>query len=299
MMLSLLLITLTAVANEPGAQSLQDGEIPRLERRIEQLEHRLERLEKKPPPRQSAAEDGTDGAVYIAEGIAVPEVSTVMQDAVIAGRVIGDVTSVGGNIRVKSTGIIQGDAVSIGGEITIEDGGSITGNQAEMPYSTDSLSGPLLGGVGLFEQIARRLIFLLTFAGLGVLMVGLFPDRINSVANNLQARPFRSLFTGTLWATLIGVLSGIFAIICIGLPLAVILLSGLGLAWLLGFVGLCQLLGDRLPFTDKTHGRWLTFLVGSAVVSFISVLPWIGVFALIITGLMGIGSAFSTRFGTR
>jgi len=89
----------------------------------------------------------------------------------------------------------------------------------------------------------------------------------------------------------------LFAITILGIPVSLVLVALLGLAWLLGFVGLCQAVGDRLPFQSKQHGRWLAFLVGVVLVSFVGALPFVGWLVVILMSLLGIGSALATKFG--
>ena len=73
----------------------------------------------------------------------------------------------------------------------------------------------------------------------------------------------------------------------------------LGLAWLLGFVGLCQTVGDRLPLDLGPHGRWIAFLVGVVLITCLGSLPAIGWLFVSGASLVGLGAAISTRFGSR
>jgi hypothetical protein len=69
------------------------------------------------------------------------------------------------------------------------------------------------------------------------------------------------------------------------------------MAWLLGFVGLCQAVGDRLPVQERPHGRWIALLVGVLLMTFLGSLPWVGWVVVGGASLLGIGAALSTRFG--
>ena len=72
----------------------------------------------------------------------------------------------------------------------------------------------------------------------------------------------------------------------------------LAAAWLFGFVGLCQAIGDQLPFAEKPHGRWLTFLVGMGLVSCVGSLPWVGVLVVFAASMMSVGASIISRFGS-
>ena len=99
---------------------------------------------------------------------------------------------------------------------------------------------------------------------------------------------------------LISVFSGLFVLLTLGLgtPVSALLMAGLGAAWLFGFVGLCQVVGDRLPFADKPQGRWLTFLVGTMLLTFLGSLPWVGWLVVFTASMVGIGAAITSRFGS-
>ena len=89
----------------------------------------------------------------------------------------------------------------------------------------------------------------------------------------------------------------LFAITILGLPMSFVLFGLLGIAWLLGFVALCQAVGDKLPFEQKPHGRWIAFLVGVLLVGFVGALPFVGWVTIVGISVIGIGAALSTKFG--
>jgi hypothetical protein len=150
---------------------------------------------------------------------------------------------------------------------------------------------------GWFAGLLRRLVVFLSFAGAGVVVVGLFPRRVGRVAERIAEGPATALAIGTLTATALVVGALVFALTIIGLPVTFLLVALLGLAWLMGFVGICQALGDRLPFEQKVHGRWLAFLAGTLLVAFVGSLPFVGVAGLVIASALGIGASVATRLG--
>src|SRR5690606_32887862 len=90
------------------------------------------------------------------------------------------------------------------------------------------------------STLYRKLVFLLSMAGAGVLVVGLFPGRVARVAGAIESHPFRSMAVGAVATVALGVLSLVLAVTIIGLPLSLVLWGLVALAWLLGVVGLCQ-----------------------------------------------------------
>jgi hypothetical protein len=125
-----------------------------------------------------------------------------------------------------------------------------------------------------------------------VLVVGLFPRRVGHVAATLDAHPIRSFFVGIVATVALGLGALMFAFTLIGLPIAALLLAVLAWGWLLGFVGLCQAIGDRLHFQQAHHGRWIAFLFGCLGITFLGALPWVGWIALGVGTFAGLGAAF-------
>lgn len=253
--------------------------------------------------------------VRVEAGQEVEEVVAFGDDVEVYGTVLGDATAFGGSVLVGPTGVIHGDVVTFGGDINVERGGVVQGGRvalgvpgvaiAAMP--DDAPESQAIGSVGalasdaqgLLSSIYRRLVLLLSFAGAGVLVVGLFPNRVTRIASTLEERPFRSAFVGAMATGFLALFSLVFAVITLGLglPVSMMVVALLGLAWLMGFVGLCQAVGDRLPFEQKPHGRWLAFLVGTVLITCVGSLPLVGWLVVLAASTIGIGAALSSRFG--
>lgn len=252
--------------------------------------------------------------VQVAVDEEVDEVVSFGDDVDVSGHVLGDAVSFGGNVVVHRTGLVGGDAVSFGGRVVVEDGGTIHGDRVAMdvpsagavpvppdaPVGTASLTAPPgWSATEMAQALYHKLVWLMSIAGAGVLVVGLFPQRVARVASDVESRPVRAAVVGTLATSLLLLFSVLFTVVTLGLglPISLLLVGVLGIAWLFGFVGLCQAVGDRLPFEDRPHGRWIAFLVGIVLVSFLSSLPWVGWLVVMAASVLGVGSALSTRFG--
>jgi hypothetical protein len=274
-------------------------ELEELDARMAELRARLDEAQAADPTRAAGrmqmpahVDDEERGAhVVVRVDDEVGDAVAYGEDLVVLGRVRGDATAFGGDVRVGPGARIEGDAVSFGGEVFVDDGGVVEGNRIAMaaPQAEE----------GLLALLTRRLVFLLSFAGAGVLVIGLFPDRVGRVAETIRAHPVRSGITGAGLTLGLVMVSVLFAVLILPLPLAVAIVAGLGAAWMMGFVALCQALGDRLPFRERHHGRWAAFLVGTVAVCFVSTLSWVGVVALVIASAVGLGAALSTKLGAR
>jgi hypothetical protein len=274
---------------------------------VQALEARVEQLAQSEEPSLTSSE------VQVDSGNAVDEAIAVWHDVHVRGRVKGDALSVGGDVEVHDGGWVEGDAVSIGGKVVVHEGGFVAGDRVAVhlgdapdptpqPAADHHAVGSLVLAAGADETMRwlyHRLVWMLTVAGAGVVTVGLFPDRVARVATDVSRRPVRSAVVGTLATSLLSLFAVLFVALTFGLgsPVSLAIFAALGVAWLLGFVGFCQALGDRLPVDSKVHGRWLALAAGVLVLAFAGSLPWVGWFGLLGISMVGIGAALSTRFG--
>jgi hypothetical protein len=259
----------------------------------------IQALRQAKPTMVDTGSPASGGPLVIAEGQKADSAVGIGQDVHIRGHVIGDVTAIGANVRIFPTGSVDGDATAVGGVVRVDDGGDVHGNRVML--ARDDLTTGIRDSSwsGLWASLVHRLVLFLSFAGAGILVVALFPDRVERVAKQLTERPVGSLASGTIGGGVLLLGAVLFAITVIGLPVSVVLMGLFGLAWLLGFVGLCQAVGDRLPMESKVHGRWLAFGGGSTLVAFLGSLPFLGILVVGATSALGMGAAISTRFGTR
>lgn len=271
-----------------------ERELQLTRQRLEEAEARLAVLE---APSQAPAD--TEDAVVVEAGEVLPEVVGFGVPVEVHGRVLGRAVSFGRDVRVHNGAQVEGDAVSFGGEVLVEPGGRVDGDQISYRGSAAMSAVNAITEGRALRGFARKLVALFTFAGLGILVVGLFPKRVDVVARTVADRPVKLTLIGVLLTALVAVLVGALSITVVLSPLALGLAVLLAFAWLLGFVGLCQAAGDTLPLHHTTARRWLAFLVGVAALAFVGVLPWIGKTALLIVGFTCVGSAWQTRFGVR
>jgi hypothetical protein len=247
-------------------------------------------------------------------GEVLDEVVSFGDDVEVAGHVTGDAVSFGGNVIVRSTGRVDGDAVSFGGMIEVEPHGIVNGDHVTLAIpnvvagigapDTPAAAGSMVSATdssSLLDAVYGRLVLLLSIAGAGVLVVGLVPQRVGRIASDLEQHPVRAAVVGALSTGFLSVFGVLFLVLTLGLglPITLLLFALLGLSWLLGFVALCQAIGDRLPVESRPYGRWLAFLVGVVLLTFVGSLPWIGWLVIGGASLLGVGAAISSRFGGR
>jgi uncharacterized coiled-coil protein SlyX len=295
---------------ESQIESLQ-REVERRRIEMEQTQAEMKRLTEElrqshgpsAPPTSIPERVGFGQEVRVRVGEQVEDVVAFGRPAFVEGEVLGDATSFGGHIQVGPHGIIHGDAVSFGGQIIVHPGGMVHGDRVTMavPMSSEAMVTQALptDSMSLLSRAYSHLILFLSFAGAGVLVIGLFPSRVSRIATTLDDFPIRSAIAGIFASTTLSITSLVFAVTLIGLPVSFLLIALLGLAWLMGFVGLCQAVGDKLPFRQKPHGRWFAFLVGTLVLTSIGALPFLGWLVVIAASMMGTGAALASWFGAR
>jgi hypothetical protein len=268
--------------------------------RISALEARLDRLESAPPP----ALDG------IRPGARVVRADERVEDAVsfggplrVLGSVRGNAVAMGSDVIVLSGGQVEGDAISFGGVVRVEPGGEVEGDQ--LTFDSASLVGGSLGesvATGLFsrvEDLARKIALLFSFAGVGVLVAGIWPSHVSHVSATLRSHPFWYGLAGAILSATLTAGSLLLAVTIIGLPFALLILAILALGWLFGVVAFCQGLGERFPSLLRGQSGWGAFLIGAALLTAVSLLPWVGPVVLLLVGFPAVGAALVTRLGTR
>jgi|GEM_PF-2271956 len=302
----------TATTSEQATQDFE-ATITELERRLDATEQRLEQLEaQKLSSRIGSLEDGeTDASItaqtqqweQIGKTLQVPA-GTVTERAVglggpvvVSGHVTGHAVSFGGDVHVMQTGRVDGDIVSFGGEVVVHPGGEVLGDRLAMSGQRAAESiGKMPKDLG-YGGVIHRLVLFLALGGVGVLVVGLFPARIERVSDALQTHPLRYVLAGLATTVTVAVTAALLAVTLLGLPLAALLLLFTVGAWLVGFVALCQAAGDQLPLGRHRGNATLAFLVGVAILFTIGLLPVAGPVLFSLTLFPCIGAAIATRFG--
>jgi len=273
------------------------------EDRIQLLETELALAEVRP------AEDQPLGEPFIVRpGEVVDEAVAFAAPVHIHGRVEGEAVSFGDDVRVFNGGQVTGDAVSFGGRVVVDPGASVVGDRISYSDPTTSVARAQTSSASVLHAqstqtwlrtLARKLVLMLTFAGAGVLVVGLFPKHVENVAATISARPMRMGLLGAGLTTGLGLLALLLVMTVLLSPFALAIGVAIGVAWLLGFVALCQAAGDRLPIANEGLRRWIAFLTGVVVLAFVSMLPFIGQLFLVLIGFICVGAALHTRFGVR
>lgn len=224
-------------------------------------------------------------------------------DAIIAGKVQGNVVALGGDVKLKSTARITGQLTVLGGEIEREPGarieGGIAGKGSIRPFTYNHRwywSPTAWLGASL---IANFLFFLGTLA-LGIVVVALLPDHTEKVALFITREPWQSIGVGFLAFLLVIPSMVALAITLIGIPLIPLFLLFVIVSFIYGYFAACLVIGKRIFEVAKSTSSspFFEMIVGVIVVGILRFVPFIGGLLGFVVSLLGVGAVLLTKFGT-
>ncbi|MCP4583535.1 MAG: hypothetical protein GY839_18150 [candidate division Zixibacteria bacterium] len=148
----------------------------------------------------------------------ISDITLFSGDVTVNGSVEGDVTVIGGDIFINSTGYVRGDAISIGGKVKKEEGAKVTG-------SSMSINAPFLvlptGSV--FQIIQAIMLFVMVISWFfAAVSISLFSRPIVRISGKLSAHPIKSFFLGYLMYIASFLAWLLLLVSVIGIPLALI-----------------------------------------------------------------------------
>ncbi len=232
----------------------------------------------------------------------------------VAGAVLGNVVVMGGDVRLRSTAIIDGQVQTVGGNLTQDDGSQVKGGVGQgfslgdsgpsRPV-VDGLFSPFAALVELYRSIARTFLGSLGLGLLGLLVVLFWPEQTARVRATVSNAPGQSGALGLLTVVAVPVLIAIAGITICLIPIAfmggLVLTAGIAFGW----IALGELVGQRLAGALKLVNLSPAVATGlgtallSLVVAAISWVPCIGWIAPVVLAAIGLGAVTLTRFGTQ
>lgn len=256
---------------------------------------------------------------------AAQNVTVVMADAAIEGRVPGDVVVVLGNLRLGRSALVEGSVVLVGGGLTVEEGAHVRRDllvavgtyQAPAAFSAGGdqiVVGPqTFGGrlAGVIDWVLRGLLWgrpivpglawvwaVAGFFFLVHLLLNLALDRqVGAVAATLAERPVTALMTGMAVALLFGPIGLLLAVSIIGLAVVPLVIGGVLLAWLVGKVAAARWIGRgvvRQDDPDERSASTRSFVIGAAILALLYMVPVLGFLAWATTSTFAVGASVLT-----
>lgn len=240
-------------------------------------------------PNETVGEAVCIGCSIRVQGIIRGEAVAVGGGIDIDGEIHGDVVAVGGDIRLGPNANVGGNVVSAGGAIDRDPQAKVEGEITASPGP------PAVGLGGLF------LLGFLFFAVISIVLVLLAyliagQQRVETVASSVRERAGMSLLTG------LGVLVGAILLYIIASKLgpvtpvlAVAVSLALVVTLLLGYAGLSAWVGRGLL---RSASPLVVVLLGAVVITFLQLIPFLGLLVCLVFFLLALGSAAFSGYGT-
>jgi hypothetical protein len=217
----------------------------------------------------------------------------VMGDAVVSGRVDGDVVVVLGNLLLAENSEVTGKVICVMGQLDRDPSAEVGDLVAIDPWPSGNLFDSDFWSEGFTTFLVSQSLFLVALM-VAILMVVITPkDRMNRILVSVRTEPLQSLGIGVLAGVGLHVVTGILLAVLIltvvGLPLALLLGIGLGMVAALAVALAGAAVGERLC---KFLGRecsslWVSVVVGLVALHAVSFLGGL-------TGILTNAGALST-----
>ena len=264
--------------------------------------------------------DTFDGDLVVFGGnVIIEEKATLNGNLVVIGGTIdssgqtkGDVVVVGGQVKLEKSAVVYGDLVTIGGQVERAEGATVKGeviNNVAPDFQVPNGRIPPVvpGAPGLpdvprpnfninfnpFAEVFWIFFWAVIISAFAMLLALFWQPQLERAGSLVVSEP---LMTGAIG--LLALFLGVILFITILPPLIV------AFAWLFGIVAMGSEVGARFtkginqvwsPVLTVGFGTFLLMLVAGAI----GLVPCLGGLVQLLLGLLGIGGAVLTWFGSR
>lgn len=251
----------------------------------------------------------TMGAHVQVEGKVRESVVVIGGTVVISGEVHDSVVGIGTNITLSSTAAVGKDVVALGGLLTKEPGCVIGGDtvyfkSADFPgkFLREAMKGVFAFPLAPF-LLTLKLILVFIWVLLALVVTVLLPRQVGFASSQVRTAFWPVFATGLLaivvFAGLI-ILSALFSIIIIGLPILLSLIVLGIIIKVFGTVALFHFFGDSLSraFGSRKTSPFLAVILGLVLVNLLKLIPVLGFLFSLSISVLGWGVTLRTKFGT-
>ena len=264
--------------------------------------------------------DTFDGDLVVFGGnVTIEEKATLNGNLVVIGGTIdssgqtkGDVVVVGGQVKLEKSAVVAGNLVTIGGQVERAEGATVKGeviNNVAPDFQVPNGQIPPVvpGAPGLpdvprpnfninfnpFAEVFWIFFWAVIISAFAMLLALFWQPQLERAGSLVVSQP---LMTGAIG--LLALFLGVILFITILPPLIV------AFAWLFGIVAMGSEVGARFtkginqvwsPVLTVGFGTFLLMLVAGAI----GLVPCLGGLVQLLLGLLGIGGAVLTWFGSR
>ncbi len=242
-------------------------------------------------PASAHTQSITHGGVYFgnvavdSDQVVDGDITVFGGDAIVDGRVNGDVNTYGGTVRSDPGSVITGSVNQYGGGLT-----------SWVPW--------VPGTSGTIARENERLMVRLAYSVIVVLVFLIFPVRVRAALDRVEHHPGLSAAVGVLALVAIVPVAVLLFISLIGWPLIPVEMIAIFAGILIGQAALGLLIGRRLYELIRPHGTPSplgALILGLIVISAAEILPIVGGLVTGLVCLVGLGAAIlafvrETRF---
>jgi hypothetical protein len=247
------------------------------------------------------------GSIKVEPGGEVRDAVAVLGSIVLEpGAMAREAVAVGGDVRLGAGAAVDHDAVSIGGQVTRDPSATIGGETVSVGIPALSGLAGLAGSRMLFGRaespvfvVGQVLAKFLVYFAVGLLVLALFPHRLEVVSASFATHPWRSILTGLLGLVVLPPVLVVLVATVIGIPLVPVAGLLVVAAGVLGFTALAHYVGRALPLHPSRRTAVLQLALGTAAVVLVTAIPLLGGMAWIAAALLTFGAVLRSRFGSQ
>jgi hypothetical protein len=242
------------------------------------------------------------GNVVVDEGTEVKDAVAVGGSVTVNGRVQDSAVAVGGSVILGPGAVIGKDVVSIGGAVKQAQGSKIHGDVVELNIPGVSAIVPFfVKDTSSSWFWTFKIITFLGFLTLVVLLVAVLPKPFKLISNNVQQNLGKIILWAVLGLVVLIPLAVFLVISVVGIPLIALEIFLVGIAFLVGYIAIAQLIGDKIAALMKRPALsliWLT-VMGLLALWCIGWLPFLGSLVKAVVIVLGFGGVLTTLFTSR
>ena len=240
--------------------------------------------------------------IIVDKNMTVKEVVVFGANITINGTVQKDVVAIGGDVLLGPTAKVGKEVISIGGAIHKEPGAHIGDNEVELNIpGLSSLIGFSTTTNWVGWALTFKIFSFIGFVALALVIVAVIPKPFGLISTNVQQNTLKAILLGVLGLVALVPLAIFLAITIIGLPLVALEIFIVGIAFLVGYIAIAQLVGDKIAVLLKRpalNALWVT-LLGLLTLWLIGWVPVIGSVVKAVAILLGFGGVLATLFTSR
>ncbi len=234
------------------------------------------------------------------DGTLEKDLTAVASDIQVRGRILGNISALGGKITLYDGAEVKGDILCLGGSIERKPTVQVLG-RTTLLFSPEQEATP-----PFFDSLWSQISFCFGLSLALFLLVALcfysFPNQVNEAAFQLSQDLIRAVVFGVMtWSALVVlyILSFALMVVAIGYPLFLLALAASVMIGVFGLTVVFYQLGHLLEQLSKGRITQGVGLVASILaVCALGYVPVLGPLCYLAIAVFGAGIVIETRFGT-